>query len=296
MADDLDFSTPAGPPKPAAPKPAAAPSAQPPLYIPAVARAFFESAGKEESVDTGTVFFAENEKASRLLLKRDKMYYLLEGQVALVAKGQQIGAPKVGEIFGEMAAISDSPRSATAVAKSPCRVLSLDDKGFAAALQKKPEFALMMLGTMIMRLRGMIAKLSGIPSTADVKESRVFDKSLLGQMIQGLGEQSVVRYDKGKIIMVAGQAGALMYVVTEGRVAISIRGAIVERIGPGGIFGEMALVDQSPRAANAVAETEVSLLGINRNVFLNLVKSTPTFGIALLSATAERLRNTAAAL
>jgi len=291
MADDLDFSKPAGPPKPAA-----APAAQPPLYIPAVARAFFESAGKEESVDTGTVFFAENEKASRLLLKRDKIYYLLEGQVALVAKGQQIGAPKVGEIFGEMAAISDSPRSATAVAKSPCRVLSLDDKGFAAALQKKPEFALMMLGTMIMRLRAMIAKLSGIPSTGEVKESRVLDKGLLGQMIQGLGEQSVVRYDKGKIIMVAGQAGALMYVVTEGRVAISIRGAIVERIGPGGIFGEMALVDQSPRAANAVAETEVSLLGINRNVFLNLVKSTPTFGIALLSATAERLRNTAAAL
>ena len=291
MADDLDFSKPAGPPKPAA-----APAAQPPLYIPAVARAFFESAGKEESVDAGTVFFAENEKASRLLLKRDKMYYLLEGQVALVAKGQQIGAPKVGEIFGEMAAMSDSPRSATAVAKSPCRVLALDDKGFAAALQKKPEFALMMLGTMIMRLRGMIAKLSGIPSTSEVKESRVFDKTLLNQMIQGLGEQSVVRYDKGKIIMVAGQAGALMYVVTEGRVAISIRGAIVERIGPGGVFGEMALVDQSPRAANAVAETEVSLLAINRNVFVNLVKSTPTFGIALLAATAERLRNTAAAL
>jgi len=291
MADDLDFSKPAGPPKPAA-----APAAQPPLYIPAVARAFFESAGKEESVDAGTVFFAENEKASRLLLKRDKMYYLLEGQVALVAKGQQIGAPKIGEIFGEMAAISDSPRSATAVAKSPCRVLALDDKGFAAALQKKPEFALMMLGTMIMRLRGMIAKLSGIPSTSEVKESRVFDKNLLNQMIQGLGEQSVVRYDKGKIIMVAGQSGALMYVVTEGRVAISIRGAIVERIGPGGVFGEMALIDQSPRAANAVAETEVSLLAINRNVFLNLVKSTPTFGIALLSATAERLRNTATAL
>jgi len=291
MADDLDFSKPAGPPKPAA-----APAAQPPLYIPAVARAFFESAGKEESVDAGTVFFAENEKASRLLLKRDKMYYLLEGQVALVAKGQQIGAPKVGEIFGEMAAMSDSPRSATAVARSPCRVLALDDKGFAAALQKKPEFALMMLGTMIMRLRGMIAKLSGIPSTSEVKESRVFDKTLLNQMIQGLGEQSVVRYDRGKIIMVAGQAGALMYVVTEGRVAISIRGAIVERIGPGGVFGEMALVDQSPRAANAVAETEVSLLAINRNVFVNLVKSTPTFGIALLAATAERLRNTAAAL
>ena len=291
MADDLDFSKPAG-----APKPAAAPQPLAPLYIPAVARAFFESAGKEESVEAGSVFFSENEKASRLLLKRDKMYFLLEGQVALVAKGKPIGAPKVGEIFGEMAAISDSPRSATAVAKTACRVLSLDDKGFSAALQKKPEFALMMLGTMIMRLRSMIAQLSGVPSTGEVKESRVFDKNLLGQMIQGLGEQSIVRYDKGKIIMVAGQAGALMYVVTEGRVAISIRGAVVERVGPGGVFGEMALVDQSPRAANAVAEADTSLLAINRNVFVSLVKSTPTFGIALLSATAERLRNIAAAL
>ena len=289
MAEDLDFSKPAGAPKPAAPAA--------PLYIPAVARSFFESTGKEESVPAGTVFFSETEKASRLLVKRDKMYYLLEGEVGLVAKGRPIGAPKVGEIFGEMAAISDSPRSATAVAKTACRVISLDDKGFAAALQKKPEFALMMLGTMLMRLRGMIAKLSGIPSNTEVRESsRVFDKTLLASMVQGLGEQAVVRYDKGKIIMVAGQAGVLMYVVLEGRVAISIRGAVVERIGPGGIFGEMALIDQSPRAANAVAEADCELLGINRNVFLNLVKSEPSFGIALLSAMAERLRNTAAAL
>src|SRR5688572_190131 len=159
MSDDLDFS-PGKPAKPAA----AAPTG--PLYIPAVARSFFESAGKEESVAAGTVFFSENERASRLLLKRDKMYFLLEGRVTLVAKGKPIGEPKVGEIFGEMAAISDSPRSATAVAQTPCRVISLDDKGFAAALQKKPEFALMMLGTMIVRLRGMIAKLSGVPSAS----------------------------------------------------------------------------------------------------------------------------------
>src|SRR6185295_8444676 len=133
MADDLDFSAPAGPPKPAAPP---KPASQAPLYIPAVARAFFESAGKEETVEAGTVFFSENEKASRLFLKRDKMYLLLEGRVALVVKGRPIGEAKIGEIFGEMAAISDSPRSATAVAQTECRVLTLDDKGFAAALQK----------------------------------------------------------------------------------------------------------------------------------------------------------------
>jgi len=71
---------------------------------------------------------------------------------------------------------------------------------------------------------------------------------------------------------------------------------VVERVGPGGVFGEMALIDQSPRAANAIAETDCALLAMNRKVFLTLVKSEPPFGIALLSATAERLRNTATAL
>src|SRR5689334_8274669 len=208
MPDDLDFTgslrLPAGQ--------SAAPAA---LYVPAVARTFFESAGKEESLASGTVLFSENEKASRLLLKRDKMYFLVEGVISLTARGQAIGTIKPGEIFGEMAALSDSPRTASAVAKTACRVVSLDDKGFAAALQKKPEFALMMLGTMIMRLRGMIAKLSGVPSTGALKESRVFDKTLLATMANGLGDRAIVRYNAGQVIMVAGQAGALMYVLTE---------------------------------------------------------------------------------
>jgi CRP-like cAMP-binding protein len=290
--DDLDFSKSGGTWK--RPGPAATPQ-QASIYIPAIARAFFESAGKEETAAAGTVFFAENEKANRILFKRDKMYLLLEGEVALSAKGKPLGSVKIGHVFGEMAAISDSPRSASAVARSPCRVIALDDKQFYSALQKKPEFALMMLGTLIQRLRGMIAQLSGVPN-AEAKASRVFDKKLLASLQTGLGDQALVRYDEGKIIMVAGQTGALMYIVLDGRVAISIRGAVLERVGPGGVFGEMALVDQSPRSANAVAETDCQLLALNRNVFLSLVKSDPTFGIALLGSMAERVRNTAAGL
>ena len=291
MSDDLDFSAkPTGSPKPAAP---AAPAA--PIYVPAIARAFFESAGKEEQAAAGTVFFSENQKGG--LFKKDKMYFLLEGQVGIFSGGKPIGTIKAGQIFGEMAAITESPRSATAAAHTPCKVISLDDKGFNAALQKKPEFALMMLGMLIQRLRGMMAKLSGVPSAGDAKDSpRVFDKTLLASLAKGLGEQAQQRYDKGKVIMVAGQTGALMYVVLEGKVAISIRGAVVQYVGPGAVFGEMALIDQSPRAANAAAEADTVLLGINRQVFLNLIKSDPTFGASLLTAVAERVRNTAASL
>ena len=294
MSDDLDFSgKPASAPKPA-PKPAE-PPAKAPVYIPAIARSFFEAAGKEETVQPGHVFFAEGQKAG--FLRRDKMYFLLEGQVGLVVKSQAIGFVKPGEIFGEMGALTDVARTATAVAKAQCRVLSVDDKQFNNALQSKPEFALMMMGVLIMRLRGMIAKMSGVPSAAEVRESpRVFDKTLLGSLTTGLGEEAQQRHDRGKVIMVAGQTGAFMYVVLDGKVSISIRGAVVQFVGPGGIFGEMALVDQSPRTANAAAETDCVLLAINRQVFLNLVKSNPTFGSSLLSAIAERVRNTAAGL
>jgi CRP-like cAMP-binding protein len=142
-----------------------------------------------------------------------------------------------------------------------------------------------------------MAKLSGIPSAGDVKDSpRVFDKALLASLAQGLGDPAQQRYNKGHVIMVAGQTGALMYVVLEGKVAISIRGAVVQYVGPGAVFGEMALIDHSPRAANAAAEADTILLGINRQVFLNLIKSDPTFGASLLTAVAERVRNTAAGL
>ena len=287
--DDLDFSKGRGG------KPAAGPQAVP-IYNPAIARAFFESAGRAETVPAGTRLFGENQKASRILLKRDKMYLLLDGAVGLSARGKPLGTVKPGEIFGEMAAITESPRSATATATRESRVISLDDKQFAAALQKKPEFALMLMSIMINRLRDMLSRLTGIPAASEAKETSVFDKGLLGSLARGLGDGAAVRYERGKVIMVQGQIGNLMYVVLEGRVAISLRGSVIERIGPGGVFGEMALVDQTARLANAAAETDCTLLAMNRAVFLNLVKADPLFGVSLLTAIAERVRSTAGQL
>jgi CRP-like cAMP-binding protein len=281
--EELDFSKPAREPVRA------------PAYDPAVALEFFRSAGKQEQIPAGTRIFSENEKASRFFLQSNKMYYLLEGEVTLVAKGKLVRTVTPGQVFGEWAAVSEAPRSATAIASTACQVIALDDKALRSALAKKPEFAVMLLSMMIGRLRGMLAATTQVPATASAtRESSVFDKGLLAALVKGLGDQALARYDRGQVIMVEGQAGALMYVVLEGRVAISLRGALVERLGPGGVFGEMALIDQSARAADAAAETDCALLAINRIVFLNLVKADPTFAVSLLSAVAERVRNMAA--
>jgi CRP-like cAMP-binding protein len=287
--DDLDFSAPAPRPKPGAPA-APAPQAAKPVYNAAMAMEFFRAGGKAEAIPAGTTFFEENEKAG--FLKRDKMYLLLEGEVTLAARGKLIGTVKIGEIFGEMAAISESPRTASAVAKTACRVIALDEKEFQKALQVKPDFALMLMGMMILRLRGMISRLAqnALEGQASSSESRVFDKSMVTALAKGLGHGAMSRHAKGTVLFKEGAPGALAYVVQEGRVAVSIQGQVVQRVEPGGIFGELALVDQSTRAASAVAEAECALLAINRTVFVNLVKANPEFGAALLSAVAQRVR------
>ncbi|MBL8512568.1 MAG: Crp/Fnr family transcriptional regulator, partial [Betaproteobacteria bacterium] len=58
----------------------------------------------------------------------------------------------------------------------------------------------------------------------------------------------------------------------------------------GGVFGEMALVDNAPRAASVVAREDCALLSINRDALLALVKSDPATGMAMMRAVAARLR------
>jgi CRP-like cAMP-binding protein len=288
---DLDFSSTA-PQKPVQPPPAPPP---PPIYNAAMAMEFFKSAGKPESFPPGAVLFKEDDKGGGLFGKSDRMYVLILGEVEMIAQNKVIGSVKPGETFGEMAVIAQAPRTATARAKGACTVIGLDDKQFQVALQQKPEFALMLMSIMNQRLRSTISRLNATRAlhAGEAKESVVFDKKLLAGLVKWMEIQEPARYDAGKMIMQEGTGGAFMYVVLEGKVAISIKGGIVGRAGPGGVFGEMALVDQSVRAATATAETPCALLAINRNAFLHLVKTSPAFGAALLAGLAERAKDMA---
>jgi len=283
---DLDFSN-TSPMKPAA---AAVPPPPPPqpVYNAAAAMEFFKSAGKPESFAAGATIFAEDDKGG--LFSKPKMYVLILGEIEMIAQNQVIGMVRPGETFGEMAVIAGAARTATARAKSQCTVIGLDEKQFHQALQQKPEFALMLMGLMNQRLRSTISRLraSGALHAGEAKETPVFDKKLLAGLVNLMGASGPVRYEKGKTIMQEGTAGALMYVVLEGRIAISIKGGLVARAGPGGVFGEMALVDQAVRAATAIAETDCSLLALNRATFLQLVKTSPAFASALLAGLAAR--------
>jgi CRP/FNR family cyclic AMP-dependent transcriptional regulator len=268
--EDLDFTQPA----------------RSEFYDPAIARSCFESLGKVVAVAQGEPFFTEGNMGER-------MYLLLEGEASLIRGKKVIDIIKAGDIFGEIAAITQQSRTATAMARTACRVVSLDAKQFQQGIQGTPEFALMLMSSMINRLRLIDAMLSmkhSLPDWAGKGERRVFDKKLLDELTAALPARPPQRFPANNVILREGDGAVFMYVVLQGRIAVSIKSTLVERIGPGGVVGEMALLDQSPRAATAVAATECELLAINRNDFLALVKAKPAFVVSLLKNIAERMR------
>jgi CRP/FNR family cyclic AMP-dependent transcriptional regulator len=260
-------------------------------YNAGVAMEFFRFGGKPKSFARGERIFGENQKPIPFLLLRQRMYLLLDGEVGIQLHNKPIGTVRQGEVFGEMASINQGPRSATAVARTACRVIALDDQQLQAALGKKPEFALMLMGVMISRLRENMSRAGGA-SAGTVKSTQPapLPKSLVADLARVLGSESRSSYESGQSIVREGQTGVLMYVVLYGRVAISVGGKKVERLGPGGVFGEIALIDHAPRLASVVAETACTLLAIDRHGFLNLVKKSRRFAAGLLAAVSERAR------
>jgi CRP/FNR family transcriptional regulator, cyclic AMP receptor protein len=97
-------------------------------------------------------------------------------------------------------------------------------------------------------------------------------------------------FAKGKTIFKEGDLGDEFFVVVRGQVEIRSGDRHFETLGPDGIFGEMALIDDSPRSATAVALTDVTVAPIKENQFLFLVKNTPFFALNVMRVLAHRLR------
>jgi CRP/FNR family transcriptional regulator, cyclic AMP receptor protein len=88
-----------------------------------------------------------------------------------------------------------------------------------------------------------------------------------------------------------GDSGETMYVLLDGEIEISLGDYILETAGPGMLIGEMALIDDSPRTANAMAKTACRLAQIDRRRFHFLVQQHPHFATHVMKTLADRLRH-----
>ncbi len=109
-------------------------------------RTLFNEKSKIQKLKEGIVIFEEGSKGHL-------MYVILEGEVEIVIAGKTIDTIKAGQMLGEMAMIDERSRSATAITKTDCQMVSLDRDHFYAMISEQPIFAQAVLQTLAQRLR-----------------------------------------------------------------------------------------------------------------------------------------------
>jgi CRP-like cAMP-binding protein len=106
------------------------------------------------------------------------------------------------------------------------------------------------------------------------------------------GESTILKFAEGGVIFAPGDAADCAYIVKSGKVEMREKGRSVERLEPGEIFGELALIDAEPRSASAVAVGSVELIPISRSLFDVLIRDDSDFALTIVRLMAKSLRAT----
>ncbi len=218
-------------------------------------------------------------KAGDTLFERgdvgDAFYVVASGRARVIGRdsaGREISLSvlKRGDHFGEIALISDVPRTATVRAAEDLVLLRLDRRDFLKFLAEHPHVRVALerfLGDIGTRdfLRQFTA-LAAVPA------------SLLRQMIEQFEEHSV---EAGAVVVHEGDPADWVYIVREGMLEVLQRENGVERViravGPGEFFGGLAFANGETRSAAVVARSTTKLFALSREAFQKIEAGSPEF-------------------
>ncbi len=111
--------------------------------------------------ETDTVNFAAGETIVRHGEVLDVMYVLIEGEAEIKVGEQPLCEIGPGALVGELALIDRTPGNADVVAKSACRLVSINEHRFRFLIQQTPNFALEVMRVIAERLRAMNRRVAG---------------------------------------------------------------------------------------------------------------------------------------
>ena len=142
------------------------------------------------------------------------------------------------------------------------------------------------------------------PDVRSSQEAADFEFLRPLSIFDGLGDSALLRLGRelqtrelhcGDIVFYQGDPGATCYLIQQGRVRIFLldedgHELSVRVLGPGELIGEMALFDNQPRSASAVAMTEIRLLILHQDMLRHALREHPDFAVNLLQTLSKRLR------
>lgn len=129
-------------------------------------------------------------------------------------------------------------------------------------------------------------RLAQVPLLAGLDETA---RAALAQQLER------VSLPAGTTVCTQGEAGDSLYLIEKGTVEVVVQDSlgdqsVLEQMGPGQHFGEMALLDEGPRSATVSTVTDATFLRLSRAGFQELVLHHPSVAISLLRELSRRLR------
>jgi CRP/FNR family cyclic AMP-dependent transcriptional regulator len=113
-------------------------------------------------------------------------------------------------------------------------------------------------------------------------------------LIAGMADR--VSFTAGRTLTVEGQPGREAFVITKGIVTVHRGDSLLARVGAGDIVGEIAVLDNGPRTATVVCETDVEAVVISQPNLGGIVEHIPSFARKLLYVLSGRLRDRSGAV
>lgn len=138
----------------------------------------------------------------------------------------------------------------------------------------------------------MLASRPIVDALGSVQFFAGLDADALGRVAAGMRSR---KFRRGEVIFHVGDPGDALFIIVSGEVKISLPSetgeeAILVRLGPGDVFGELALLDGAPRSATATALSAAETVVLPRDRFRELIATEPAVRDALLAALASELR------
>lgn len=219
----------------------------------------------------------------------DAFYVICAGAVRVVRVDgearRELARLDEGAFFGEMALLSDAPRSASVEAVDEDTQLLEISAGILKDLSgRHPSVATALKKFCRQRM------LSNLMQTAAL--FRPFSRSDRRDLVQRFRAREVPR---GEALIKEGQASDGLYVVLSGEVDVTVKGRRVASLKEGEVFGEMSLLTRSAATATVVTARHTSLLRLPREDFDRLILSHPQILEHVSELTDERAKANAAA-
>ncbi|KAK9476404.1 cyclic nucleotide-binding-like protein [Lipomyces japonicus] len=185
-------------------------------------------------------------------------FYLLEsGTVDFYKNKVKVSSAGAGTSFGELALMYNAPRAATVVATSPSVLWLLDGITFRRILMERTASKRDMYGQ-------FLREVPVLQSLSDWERAKIADAL------------KAVTAEAGDVIITEGDVGEHFYLIEEGEAEVVKRdeGKVMDA-GKGDYFGELALLNDAPRAASVIAKTKVKLVTLDKSGFQRLLGNVP---------------------